>query len=86
MQFFGADIEAANSLGERIANRGPRNLLELLPDEFTLDDARRVRKQQGKDEQKTIFMIRNWMNRNYVIQNSEFSFEKSYKYKSKNNK
>ena len=83
MQFFGADIEAANSLGERIANRGPRNLLELLPDEFTLDDARRVRKQQGKDEQKTIFMIRNWMNRNYVIQNSEFSFEKSYKYKSK---
>ena len=86
MQFFGADIEAANSLGERIANRGPRNLLELLPDEFTLDDARRVRKQQGKDEQKTIFMIRNWMNRNYVIQNSEFSFEKSYKYKSKKNK
>ena len=86
MQFFGGDIEAANSLGERIANRGPRNLLELLPDEFTLDDARRVRKQQGKDEQKTIFMIRNWMNRNYVIQNSEFSFEKSYKYKSKNNK
>ena len=86
MQFFGADIEAANSLGERIANRGPRNLLELLSDEFTLDDARRVRKQQGKDEQKTIFMIRNWMNRNYVIQKSEFSFEKSYKYKSKNNK
>ena len=85
MQFFGADIEAANNESERIANRGPRNLLELLPDQFTLEDAKRVRRQQGKDERKTIFMIRNWMNRNYVIQNSEFSFEKSYKYKSKNN-
>ena len=37
MQFFGADIEKANSgEGDRIGTRGPRNLLELLPDEFTI--------------------------------------------------
>ena len=81
MQFFGDDIEAANSGNERIGTRGPRNLLELLPDEFTLDDAKRIRRKNGKSEGKTIKMIRNWINRNYVIQNSEFSFVKSEKYK-----
>ena len=81
MQFFGDDIEAANSGNERIGTRGPRNLLELLPDEFTLDDAKRIRQKNGKSEGKTIIMIRNWINRNYVIQNSEFSFVKSEKYK-----
>ena len=81
MQFFGEDIEAANSGNERIGTRGPRNLLELLPDEFTLDDAKRIRQKNGKSEGKTIKMIRNWINRNYVIQNSEFSFVKSEKYK-----
>ena len=81
MQFFGDDIEAANSGSERIGTRGPRNLLELLPDEFTLDDAKRIRRKNNKSEGKTIKMIRNWINRNYVIQNSEFSFVKSEKYK-----
>lgn len=81
MQFFGEDIEAANSGNERIGTRGPRNLLELLPNEFTLDDAKRIRQKNGKSEGKTIKMIRNWINRNYVIQNSEFSFVKSEKYK-----
>ena len=58
---------------------GPRNLLELLPDEFTLDDAKRVRMQEGMGTEKTIKMIRNWMNRGYVTQNSEFSFKKNRK-------
>ena len=80
MQFFGEDIEAANSGNERIGTRGPRNLLELLPDEFTLEDAKRIRLKNGKSEGKTIKMIRNWINRNYVIQNSEFSFVKSSRY------
>ena len=83
MQFFGDDIEAANSGSDRIGTRGPRNLLELLPDEFTLDDAKRIRRKNNKSEGKTIKMIRNWINRNYVIQNSEFSFVKSEKYKIK---
>ena len=80
MQFFGADIERANNGDQsRIGTRGPRNLLELLPDEFTLDDAKRVRMQEGMGTEKTIKMIRNWMNRGYVTQNSEFSFKKNRK-------
>ena len=81
MQFFGDAIErAANGEDSRIGKRGPTNLLQLLPDEFTLDDAKRVRQQQGLENEgdRAIKMIRTWMNRCYVIQNTEYSFKKSY--------
>ncbi len=79
MQFFGEDIERANNgEGSRIGSRGPRNLLELLPDEFTLEDAKRVRLQQGlsNEDNRCQKMIRTWVNRHYVIQNTEYSFFK----------
>ena len=85
MQFFGEDIEKANQEGERIGTRGPRNLLELLPNEFTLDDAKRMRQKQGMDASRAIKMIRIWKSRKYVFQISDFSFVKSEKYKGKCN-
>jgi hypothetical protein len=82
MQFFGDDIaKAINGDDARIGTRGPRNLLEQLPDEFTLEQAKQVRQGQGMDTRRTKLMIRNWINRGYVIQYSEFSFLKSEKYK-----
>ncbi len=87
MQFFGEDIEKANQEGERIGTRGPRNLLELLPDEFTIDDARRVRLQQGLNAgyKETTHMVRTWRMRGYCAQSTEHSFVKSEKYKGKCN-
>lgn len=85
MVFFGNRIEAANNTEDsRVGTRGPRNLLELLPDVFTLDDAKRVRQQQGlrNEGYAAIRMIRTWINRDYVIQNTEYSFQKSDKFKS----
>jgi hypothetical protein len=40
-----------------------------------------VRRQQGKGNEgnRCIRMIRTWMNRGYVIQNTEYSFQKSDK-------
>ena len=83
MQFFGEDIEAANRVGERIGSRGPQNMLELLPDVFTLEDAIRIRQQQGKNASRrdTMHMIRTWTNRGYCAQRTEHSFEKEEKYK-----
>ena len=82
MQFFGSDIEkAVNGDGDRIGSRGPRNLLELLPDNFTVHDAIRVRQQQGLDTKNTQRMISVWKCRNYVFQISDFSFQKSDKFK-----
>ena len=85
MQFFGADIEAANRGEERIGTRGPRNLLELLPDVFTLADAQRVRQQQGLNsgERQTTHMVRTWRMRGYCAQSTEHSFIKSAKFMNK---
>ena len=80
MQFFGEDIEKANQEGERIGTRGPRNLLELLPDEFTLDDAKRVRQQQGLSSANAAKMVRNWKSRKYVTQISDISFKKASRF------
>jgi hypothetical protein len=76
MQFFGDAIRQANSGDERIGRRGPRNLLELLPDTFTLEDAARVRQQQGLQEKGTSHMITMWKSRNYVSQITDHSFQK----------
>lgn len=83
MQFFGADIERVNTDIERGNRRGPRNLLELLPDVFTIDEAARVRKLQGLDAQGTVKMVRNWKSRGYVTQISDISFNKEI-YKNEN--
>ena len=68
MEFFGADIEEANQQG-MVRDRqlpGRRNLLELLPDEFTFQDAVRVRQREGLDAQGTSAMLRQWKHRRYV--------------------
>jgi len=59
------------------SKRGPQSLLALLPAEFTIDDARRVRLKQGMDEEHTITMIRNWKSRHFVYQISDISFKKA---------
>ena len=81
MEFFGAAIEAASTDTERTNKRGPQNLLELLPDEFTIDDAKRVRQQQGMSNEgnKCQNMIRQWVFRKYVLQITDYSFVKSKK-------
>jgi hypothetical protein len=48
-----------------------------LPAEFTVEDARRVRLQQGMDAEHTLTMIRNWKSRHFVYQISDISFKKS---------
>ena len=80
MAFFGADNERAER-GEdsRLGKHGPRNLLELLPEEFTIDDARRVRQQEGRDtdDKKCRHMLSQWVYRNYISQITDHSFKKA---------
>ena len=85
MSFFGADIEAANSDEERVGARGPRNLLELLPDTFTIEDAKRVRRQQGMKTDQTGKMVSQWKTRGYILQLTVDSFKKLKYQTSKNN-
>ena len=80
MQFFGEDIERATHDGDRIGTRGPRNLLELLPEEFNIEDAKRVRRQQGMGTGNTGKMISQWKSRGYILQLTVDSFKKSPKF------
>ena len=81
MQFFGEDIEKANRENNRIGKRGPRNLLELLPHEFTIEDAKRVRREQGLSNEGNLCrqMISQWAFRKYVLQITDYSFVKNKK-------
>lgn len=67
MEFFGGEIEnAMNADADAAPRRGRRNLLELLPDEFTLQDAIRVRQAEGMNAEGAEVMLRQWMHRRYV--------------------
>ena len=78
MHFFGEAIEAAERGETSTGRRGPRNMLELLPNEFTLDDAISIRRQQGLSREGTKDMIRIWRNRGYIEANEQLnSFDKS---------
>ena len=75
MRFFGEAIENAEYV-EQKTKPGPRNLLELLPDEFTLQDAVNVRRQQGLPTKDSNHMISVWKNRGYISQISNLSYKK----------
>ena len=66
MQFFGEAIrEAEQALKDRRQCKC-RNLLELLPAEFTVDDAARVRREQGLRGEDTYATLRQWQHRGYI--------------------
>ena len=78
MEFFGAAIEDAMNepMAGNIRKTGPRNLLELLPDEFTLQDAVRVRQAEGMNAEGTKQMITQWVYRHYITVITDNSYKK----------
>ncbi|WP_072544853.1 BT4734/BF3469 family protein [Mediterranea massiliensis] len=76
MEFFGADIEEAQAAGGARNKKGPRNLLELLPDEFTYQDALQVRLQVGMGEKGTQNMLNQWGYRNYIARITNYNYSK----------
>ena len=85
MIFFGEQIRHADD-DIPTSKRGPQNLLDFLPETFSVEEAKRVRQKQGMDTEKTVKMISTWKSRGYVIQISDFSFKKAYKDVTKRNK
>ena len=78
MMLFGDLIREADG-DVQMSKRGPQSLLDFLPETFTIDDARRVRQERGLSNEGylCIRMIRTWINRGYLIQNTEYSFKKA---------
>ena len=66
MKFFGEAIEEVENLGMREKKRGPQNLLDLLPDIFTRDEAGQMRKRYGIIGGSLSSMLSTWKNRKYI--------------------
>ena len=66
MRFFGDMIAKENYTAERSSKRGPQNLLQILPDNFTAAQLLAIRLEHGLDANGTDMMIRQWLHRNYI--------------------
>jgi hypothetical protein len=84
MMLFGDLIRQAEG-DVSTSKRGPQSLLELLPDEFTVEDAANVRRKMGLEAGQTRHMISVWVSRHHVSQISDLSFKKASKLKKKDN-
>ena len=72
MQFFGqAIVDVENGIGMEKTKPGPRNLLDLLPDRFTREEAQLMRQRQGIQTGRVQDMLDNWRKRGYIIRITE---------------
>ena len=82
MEFFGDAIESAmNMPAPDPHKRGRRNLLTLLPDDFSFDQAVRVRQEAGLDAKGTSHMLSQWKLRGYITIITNHNYRK-LKYRS----
>ena len=70
MRFFGDAIAKAEDGGVKSSRRGPANLLQLLPDEFSYQEAMAIRLEYGLGQKGTRTMINNWVHRGYIERKS----------------
>ena len=66
MRFFGDMIARENSAGEKSSKRGPENLLQLLPDIFTMPQLDAIRMEHGLNAKGTKNVIKQWIFRGYI--------------------
>ena len=66
MRFFGDMIARENSAGEKSSKRGPENLLQLLPDIFTMPQLDAIRLEHGLNAKGTRNVIKQWIYRGYI--------------------
>ena len=64
--FFGEAIENQECNAQEGTRKGPQNLLELLPDTFTREEAGRLRQRMGIRRGSLKLMLSNWKHRGYI--------------------
>ena len=82
LHFFGAAIEQAENAGREAARHpGRRNLLEDLPDDFTLTDLQHLRMKLGMSAGGTQDLLYRWTKRGFIRQTTNDNYKK-LKYRS----
>ena len=67
MRFFRDAIVKSEQEGVKSSKRGPSNLLQLLPNEFSYQQAEQLRSDLGLDTKGTRRMIATWVFRKYIV-------------------
>ena len=67
MRFFRDAIVKSEQEGVKSSKRGPSNMLQLLPDEFSYQQAEQLRSDLGLDTKGTRRMIATWVFRKYIV-------------------
>ena len=75
MRFFG-DAIAEVMKEENKPRRGSKNLLEFLPDKFSISQVIELRKARNLKPQRENIMLSNWIHRGYIKKITESTFEK----------
>ena len=71
MRFFGYAIEEQEVSESTVKRTGPKNLLDLLPVEFTREEAQLMRQRQGIRRGSAQMMLDNWRKRGYIVVKGE---------------
>ena len=66
MKFFGENLKDDMEKENRVNQKGPQNLLQLLPNRFNYEDAQDMRVKCGKDRNAKS-MLYSWVKRKYII-------------------
>ena len=67
MRFFRDAIVKSEQEGVKSSKRGPSNMLQLLPNEFSFQQAEQLRSDLGLDTKGTRRMIATWVFRKYIV-------------------
>ena len=72
LKLFGQMIYDADREQDSVpktAPRGPKNMLEMLPEQFSLKDYANLRREQGFDDnrKRTMDAVYQWVSRGYVV-------------------
>jgi len=82
--FFGEMINTAREASKTKSYVGRGNMLNLLPDVFSREDAQEIRKKTNKVVEGTKHMLNVWIYRGYIVYNQETEmYEKTDTYKLK---
>ena len=75
------DADNDNTDHPKTAPHGPKNMLEMLPDTFTMDDYVKLRRQEGYEDdnnRRVNIAINQWVHRGYIVRLGEEKGDYNY--------
>ena len=71
LRFFGDAIVKSEVEGVKSTRRGPKNMLQQLPDIFTFHEVEQLRQENGLNKEGTKSMLNTWVYRHYIRRSND---------------